>query len=154
MFYDENSDFGIDREEYIDAFRYNLNSIANAVQEVGGQVNHNMARHLYEFSNQYEYAYMAYVRGMLLFVDLENMLGRDVMKRGLAHLARTNMFGIIGKQCLVASFEHVSGQRLDLFFDGFVSGENFVVFVPRSQRVVYLEFGFEFFPLVNKRFLL
>jgi len=134
LFFEENPEFGVASQDYINMYRNNLITFANWIQEVGGQVNFDMNRHLYEFDSQYEYAYMAYMRGKLLFVDLEAMLGRSIMIDALSHLARTNMFGIIDREDILQSLKYASGQDFALFFENYLAGEGFSVLPSRPQQ--------------------
>lgn len=122
LFYDENPDFGINRTDYINTFRNNFATFARLVHGVGGTLNTNMNRELHAFSNQYEYVFMTYVRGMLLFVDLEKVIGHNAMRASLRHLAQEHKFGILTPDCVVRGFEQTTDLRLSLFFHSFTNG--------------------------------
>lgn len=131
LFYDENPDmappprpgsFAGFREDYINMFRNNFATYTRLVHSIGGVVNTEMNRPLTAFNTTYEYVYMAYVRGMLLFVDLERMIGRDRMIVALSTFARENMFGIATQASITEIFERKSGARLGLFFESYLSG--------------------------------
>ena len=123
LFFDENPDlFMGTRRDYINMFRSNLASFTRLVRGIGAPLDKNMNRHLNEFNSQYEYVYMAYVRGMLLFADLEMMIGREYMVRSLAHFARAQMFGIATQKNLLESFEQVTTFSLGLFFESYLLG--------------------------------
>ena len=123
LFYDENPGF-LDkcRFDYINMFRSNLAHYMRLVHGIGGTVNQQMNRPLNDFANGYEYMFMTYVRGMLLFSDLEMLLGRDTMIKTLRIIAQENMFGILTEDVLIETFERVSGKRLQLFFQAYLQG--------------------------------
>ncbi|MCL2587488.1 MAG: hypothetical protein FWE31_04605, partial [Firmicutes bacterium] len=123
LFYDENPDWAPKpREEYKNMFRSNFFAFATIVRSLGGQVNLNMNRSLTEFTSTSEYVYLAYVRGMLLFSDLERLIGRTAMLYSLRTLAQQNKFGIVTPNLLIETFEATTGHALGVFFDAYVHG--------------------------------
>jgi len=123
LFYDENPGFlSKPRHDYINLFRSNLANFMRLVHGVGGTVNQQMNRPLDAFASVYEYLYMTYVRGMLLFADLETLIGRDNMIYSLRKLATENLFGIVTENIVIDTFERASGARLELFFRAFLQG--------------------------------
>ena len=123
LFYDENPDlFSVGRADYINVFRNNFAMFTGLVLGVGGSLDVRMNRHLNEFGNQHEYFFMTYVRGMLLFVDLEKVLGRAVMVHALSNIARDFKFGIMTELSLISNLEKASGFTLGKFFQGYING--------------------------------
>ena len=123
LFFDENPGWlDMPRLEYINAFRTNFATFLSVVHGIGGTVNMNMNRPLNEFQNQLEYVYLAYVRSMLLFADLESLIGRDTMVRGLRRLAIDYKFAIVTPDSLINVFEYASNMRLGLFFHAYTTG--------------------------------
>jgi len=123
LFFDENPEFlNKPRDAYINLFRSNLANYMSLVHGIGGEVNQNMNRKLHDFANTYEYVFMTYVRGMLLFSDLERLIGRANMITALRKFSYENMFGIARECSLIEVFERTSGLRLGLFFQAYLQG--------------------------------
>ena len=123
LFFDENPGWTtIERSDHITAFRNNLATFTSTVRSFGMTPNLNMSRDLHAFNSTPEYIYVAYVRGFLLFADLESWVGPAKMRSALQNLAKENKFGIITPNCLIRSFENTTNLQLGLFFDHFLRG--------------------------------
>jgi len=109
----------------VNMYRTSFATFAGTIRGIGAMPNMNMNRCLNSFSTQYEYFYLAYVRGMLLFADLESLVGRNAMISAMSKFARENMFGFGDKERLVSSFERATNQRLGLFFQSYTTGFGF-----------------------------
>jgi len=124
LFFDMHPQFNFNRAQMIENARNSLASYIRLVRGLGGELNTNMCQDLADFNSSFEYVYMVYVRGLLLFYDLERYLTRATMLDSLRHFAKTTKFGIGTKDMLVTSIETVSGESLALFFDVYLLGWN------------------------------
>jgi len=135
LFFDENPDLRpssnnalhdnkiIWRADYVNKFRTSFNAFASGFRDMGETLDINMNRPLSAFTTAGEYVYLAYVRGMLLFSDLEMIIGRNAMRQSLRRLAHEFKFSeITSPSQLINSFEASSGVRLGVFFDSFTNG--------------------------------
>ena len=137
LFFDENPDMrpegsgesnplGKDivwRANYINYFRTAFNTFASVMRGMSGTFDINMNRPLSAFTCANEFVYIAYVRGMLLFSDLEMIIGRNAMRHSLRRLAHEFKFSEITSPVqLINSFEASSGVRLGVFFNSFMYG--------------------------------
>lgn len=127
LFFEENPDFNVSRGDFVTMMRQSLTTYISFINStLGVNVNTDMNRDLHGFMTTYEYFYMVYARGLLLFYDLERLVGRGTMRTALADLARTHKFGIVTPDSLITSFERTTGAQLGLFFDSFLRGNNFL----------------------------
>jgi len=81
-----------------------------------------MNRELNDFVTPYEYVYMTYVRGFLLFCDLENLLTRDALLKALNEFSHQTMFKVASQKSLITTIEAVTHKKVNLFFDTFLNG--------------------------------
>jgi hypothetical protein len=123
MFYEMNPQYGMDAKAMIANARKLYNNYIAIMNGLQIPVDRNMNRGLNEFSNSQEYVYLAYVRGMLLFADLETLVGQAVVRRSLRDFARDNAFGFGIQESLVRAFERNARVKLGLFFDSYVGGK-------------------------------
>ena len=122
LFFDKFPQWGICRRTTIDNSRENLAAFIRLVRDLGGDISTSMCRPLSDFNSSYEYVFMVYVRGLLLFYDLEALLTRNTMVASLSHFANKAKFGIGTQDKLVQSIRYVSGHCTALFFTTFLAG--------------------------------
>lgn len=76
----------------------------------------------YEYSSEYEYVYMVYVKGMLMFESLRTTVGDENFFGSLKKYYENNKFKIATKRELVFAFEDYSRISLESFFDSWLEG--------------------------------
>ncbi|MCL2228607.1 MAG: M1 family metallopeptidase [Firmicutes bacterium] len=122
LFFDMHPQFGVCANTIVRNARENLSAFMALVRDVGGDLCTNMNRPLGGFNSMYEYVFMTYVRGLLLFADLETIIGRDNLVGALSYFARTYKFQIAGQQNLVGALERSTNVALALFFEHYTRG--------------------------------
>ncbi len=122
-FYDAHPEYGLSSTKI-------FNNAANGYatfEKVYGDVKENfstaMLRRLDEFETENEYVYLSYVKGMLMFASLEDMLGQTKMDRCLKTYYKANKFAEATPESLVDAFVKTSGKNLYGFFDSWFNGE-------------------------------
>lgn len=123
LFYEENSEYGVDSKELI---KNNTNSFATFVEvykKVFGDANTTMNRNLDEYNNESEYVYIAYVKGMLLFDSLREVMGKDKFIKALQQYYKDNVFKNVTPDNLINSMEKSSRMDLRDFFDSWMNGK-------------------------------
>ena len=122
LFFDRNPEFNLTRQMSIDNAKRNYSAYVKLVREIGAKLDTNMNRDLDEFNTSFEYVYMTYIRGFLLFCDLESILTHDKLINALSAYARDTMFEIASQETLVAAIEKHTGTRVTLFFSSYLKG--------------------------------
>lgn len=123
LFYDYNSKYSrIPRKDIVINARDNFAAYSKLVSGIGGTVNPEMNRDLNSFRSSHEYVFMTYVRGMLLFCDLEALLGQKMITGALKDFAQETQFSFATQHKLVTSMERSTNMKLSTFFDSFLSG--------------------------------
>ncbi len=123
LFYEENPEYGVDTRELV---KNNTNSFATFVEvykKVFGEANTTMNRDLNEYNNESEYVYIAYVKGMLLFDNLRELLGKEKFIQCLKQYVSDLSFKNATPDDLVNSFEKSSKMDLKNFFDSWINGK-------------------------------
>ena len=92
-------------------------------KKVFNTIDTTMNRKLNEFSNESEYVYIAYVKGMLMFDSLNEFLGREKLIKALQYYFEENKFNIATPDNLLDAFEKSTGTNLDNFFDSWINGK-------------------------------
>ena len=122
LFYYFNPQHNVCMNQMISSARENYSAFIALINSLGTNVDENMNKSLNDFRNSYEYIYMAYVRGLLLFVELEALIGQQKVIKSLRHLAQKRAFDIATKQCIIGAFEHITRTPMQLFFTSFLRG--------------------------------
>ena len=122
LFYDHNPEYKVDRKKVIENARANYVAYIKLVKGVGGEIDINMDRDLASFNSSYEYVFMTYVKGLLLFCDLETILTRKNLVRALKDFARCAKFSIATQAKLVECIERTTSAKVGVFFESYING--------------------------------
>ena len=82
-----------------------------------------MNRALNEYTNESEYVYIAYVKGMLIFDSLSEVLGREKFINCLQQYFSDHKFRVATPDSLIDSFEKSSKTDLSSFFESWINGK-------------------------------
>ena len=82
-----------------------------------------MIKRLDEFETENEYVYLTYVKGMVMFASLEEIIGTKKMDKCIKYYYEQFMFKEATPQDLVNCFSKKSGKNLQSFFDSWFNGE-------------------------------
>lgn len=98
----------------------------DVIQTLRGDVNTKMNLPVNLYQNDYEYSYMVYVKGVIMFDSLKNMVGENRVVAGLKRYYKDNKFKIATKDDFFAAFETACHKDLAGFFDGFLNGTTII----------------------------
>ncbi len=130
LFYEQNPSYGIQTEELLTNATNSYISFVELCQSVLGSVDTSMNRTLNNYSTEPEYVYMTYVKGMLLFDQLRELVGKANFNRALKTYVQENQFSNVTPDVLIETFEAVSLRKLNSFFGSWTEGK--VVLMPLS----------------------
>ena len=82
-----------------------------------------MTRKVSEYSDGFEYTYMNYVKGELMFEALRNALGDENFFGGLKTYYEEYKFENAKPDDMIGCFEKASGRQLKSFFDSWLEGK-------------------------------
>lgn len=123
LFYEANPKYNVDTRELIKNTTNSYVTFVDVYTKVFTTIDTSMNRKLNEYNNESEYVYIAYVKGMLLFDNLREVLGKDVFIKGLQTYFEDNKFQIATPDNLINAFEKASGNSLKNFFDSWILGK-------------------------------
>lgn len=123
LFFENYPEYDISRDEMIgDAIQDYLLYI-DVVESVDMKINRSMQLALNEYSSEYEYVYMIYVKGVVFINELRNALGDDVFFKSIKSLYKDNMFKIMTKEKFIKAFADASGVDIEHFVEGWLTGQ-------------------------------
>lgn len=123
LFYNDNPQYNVNTTELIKNTTNSFVTFVDVYTKVFGEADTTMNRALDEYNNESEYVYIAYVKGMLIFDSLREVLGHDKFIACLQHYFEENKFGISTPDKLIDSFEDVSKSDLSAFFESWINGK-------------------------------
>ena len=123
LFFEDHEEYGISKDSLINN-AYSLFSLFVQVYEkVYGNVNTSMNRALNEYESEQQYTYVAYVKGMLLFDSLREILGKEKFEKCLQNYFKEYKFQNVTPENMIASFEKTAKCNLENYFNAWISGE-------------------------------
>ena len=123
LFYENNPSYNVDTKELIKNTNNSFSTFVDVYTKVFGKADTTMNRKLNEYNNESEYVYIAYVKGMLLFDSLREVLGNDKFIACLQTYFTDNKFGIATPSTLINSFEKSSKSDLNALFESWINGK-------------------------------
>lgn len=127
LFYEKNPEYNIKLEDIVSSNWKNYSLFVSIYQNVLGSVDTSMDRELNEYPTETEYTYISYVKGMLIFDSVRQIIGDKAFFEGLQIYFENNKFSIARPENLIAAFEKASGCDLDSLFDAWIKGKIIII---------------------------
>ena len=122
LFFEHNPKYGISYEDFVGEATSSYELYVDVIQTLKGAVNTKMNLAVNEYQNDYEYSYMVYVKGVIMFDSLKNMVGEKSVVAGLKKYYESNKFKIATAEDFFNAFHSACHKDLKNFFDGFLNG--------------------------------
>lgn len=125
LFYENNPEYGLTREVMMRSAEMTYQTFCTVYDRLFGLVDSSMLRALNEYSGEYEYVNIAYVKGCLMFDYLRQTIGDKKFFDGLKKYYGDYSFKIADPYCIVGVYEKL-GADANGFFDGFYQGKEII----------------------------
>lgn len=122
LFYDHNDGYDRTTKQVIGSALSSYLLYCDMYKEVYGNLDTSMNRSIYDYKTETEYIYMTYVRGVLMFDSIADVVGAKGMTKCIARYYKDNAFGNATPKDLIASFERASGKNLTSFITSWLDG--------------------------------
>ncbi len=126
LFFEHNSEYGVDYDEFVNEALSSYLLYVDVIQTLRGDVNTKMNLAVNEYQNDYEYSYMVYVKGVIMFDSLKNMVGEKKVVAGLKKYYQANKFKIASSEDFFTAFDTACHKDLKNYFDGFLNGTTII----------------------------
>lgn len=123
LFYKYNPSYEVDFDVLMSNGVKTYSFYAEVYASVYKQIDTSMNRSLDEYTNENEYVYIAYVKGMLLFDSLQNLIGKENFFAGLRLYFKLYAYKNAQPYDLVYAFERVTNMNLESFFYSWIDGK-------------------------------
>ena len=122
VFYENNPEYEIYRDVCIKNAITSYTLFVDVYKDVFNAVDTSMNRKVDEYGTEPEYVYAAYVKGMIMFDDIRNLVGDKKFFDSLKNYY--NQYGgkIATPSNLIAVFENTSNRRLKSIFESYLNG--------------------------------
>lgn len=122
LFYENYPEYGLSREDMIKSSEQTYKTYCTVYDKLFGGADTTMTRSLGEFTSEYEYVNIAYVKSCIMYDTLRKTIGEEKFFGGLKKYYADYSF-LNAKPCdLVGSFVKC-GADAEGFFDGFFDGK-------------------------------
>ena len=121
MFFETHPDYNFTRLGIVGSATKAYRAYFSVYNQIFGETNTCMNRHVSEFSSDYEYANIAYNKGLILFDMLRQSIGDEKFTSALKDYFNDNIYTIAPYENLYASF--LKYGDLEGFFASFIDGK-------------------------------
>ncbi len=124
LFYRHNGkNYNVNVQESLNSSLSSYLLFSEIYESVYGEFNSSMNRNVNDYKGDLEYVYIAYVKGVLFFDNLEDVVGEKNFLKGLKYYFKENQFGIAKPEDMIAAFEVSSKRSLESFFNSWIEGK-------------------------------
>ena len=123
LFYNENPSYNVNTKELIKNTTNSYVTFVDVYTKVFNSVDTSMNRKLNEYNNESEYVYIAYVKGMLMFDSIKDVLGKDKFIKCLQTYFEDNKFKIATPDSLIEAFCKGAKCNLRPVFESWINGK-------------------------------
>lgn len=122
LFYENHPEYGMTREIMISSSEQTYKVFCSVYDKILGGVNTTMLRSLKEFSSEYEYVNMAYIKPCIMYDYLRKTIGDQTFFKGLKKYYSTYCFKNATPYDIVGVYEKLSADT-NGFFESFYQGK-------------------------------
>ena len=122
LFYDKVEGYNLTHAKMIEASRQNYNTFVSVYTDVLGNLDTSM-RAVDKYTTEPEYTYCTYVKGVLMYESLSDILGQKKFANCLQTYYNDFKFKNAKPEDLISSFEKASKTELKNFFSSWVDGK-------------------------------
>ena len=122
LFYDYNEGYELNHTQMINSSKENYSLFISVYEDVLGSIDTSM-RAVNEYETEPEYTYCTYVKGVLMFESLYQLIGEKDFINSLQSYYESNKFKNATPNDLIIAFEETSKQNLQNFFNSWIKGK-------------------------------
>ncbi len=122
LFYEYNQQYGRTYQQIIGTAISSYMLFCDVYREVYDNLDTSMNRSIYNFNTEIEYTYLTYVKGVLMFDSIQDMIGESKMLAGLKDYYADLSFCVARPVDLITSLEHASHKKLSAYIMSWLDG--------------------------------
>lgn len=122
LFYDKNPAYNKTSASVIGSALSSYLLYCDMYREVYGEMDTSMNRSIYDYKNEAEYTYLTYVKGVLMFDSVADIVGHNKIEKCIKQYYKDNAFSNATPKNLIQSFERASGKKLSKYISSWLDG--------------------------------
>lgn len=122
LYYENYPEYGLTRERLVASAEQTYKVFCSVVDRLDGKVNSVMLRSLKDFSTEYEYVNIAYIKPCIMYNTLRNTIGDQAFFKGLKRYYKEYAFKNATPDDIVGVYEKI-GADTNGFFESFYQGK-------------------------------
>lgn len=126
LFFEHHDAYNVTYKEFVGSAKSSYLLYVDVINVLKGEVNTKMNLAVNDYKNDYEYSYMIYVKGVIMFDSLRNMVGEKKLLAGFKQYYSENKFKIASKNNFLAAFKSACHSDLEEFFNGYLDGTTII----------------------------
>ena len=126
LFFEAHKEYGATYKDLVSESFSVYTLYADIVKSTAGTIKTSMLLPVNDYSSEYEYSYMIYVKGVLMFDALRDVVGAKKLTNCFKKYFSEYKFKIATTDCLISCFRKASGRDIEGFFDSWLSGQTIV----------------------------
>lgn len=126
MFFGKYNKYNISYDDFVSNALSSYMLYVDVISTIRGDVITKMNLPVNEYQNDYEYSYMVYVKGVIMFDSLKSMVGEKKLVAGFKRYYENNKFKVASKDDFYKAFSEACHKDLNNFFEGFLNGTTII----------------------------
>jgi len=122
LFYDNNENYQLNHKDMINSSKENYTLFITVYEDVLGPIDTSM-RAVDKYATEPEYTYCTYVKGVLMYDSLYQLIGKNAFNKSLKTYFENNKYSNASPEDLITAFEKTTKQNLSNFFESWISGK-------------------------------
>ena len=123
LFLSEHKEFNMTYEDLISEAFANYVLFADISASVKKEINTSMLLPVNKYNSEYEYSYMIYVKGVLLFDSVSQIVGKENLKKALRKYYSKFKFKIAKTDDLIGVIDNLTKKDVALVMDSWLNGD-------------------------------
>lgn len=126
LFFENFPEFDVSYKELVSDCFESYTLYADIVNTLEGDIKTSMLLKANEYNSDYEYAYMIYVKGVLMFDSLRQAVGKQKLETGLKKYFSKYKFKIATTDCFIECMRKGTNRDIEGFFDSWLNGKTLI----------------------------
>lgn len=122
LFFENHPAYNLKYDELIEDAKNTYDLYVDVIVSLGGKVNFSMIEPVFKYASEYEYSYMIYVKGTLMYDEIREKMGEKKFYKATQKLYKKNMFKVISKKDVFEAFSKYGGEDIKKTFNKYLVG--------------------------------
>ena len=123
LFYKNNPSYEVDVKESLNSSLSSYLLYSEICTSVYGKFDSVMTKNVNEFKGDLDYVYVTYVKGVLFFENLNDLVGDKNFAKAIKLYFNENCYKNARPENLISAFERTCKRSLESFFDSWINGK-------------------------------